>query len=191
MGVFGYGEIIHNLSHKPEDREVFTGKVTGLFPTATDIKNMVPAVLRGTAIGFPLGALPAGGAELPTLMSYAIEKRLSKHPEEFGRGAIEAVAGPEAANNASAAGTLVYKGTLVWKSTGATGNSPVVGSGGTVDFSQAPAAVTVGGTVELNAGAGWLDPAGVISTSYNLKLNRCNAADVNLDLGVNKTLAVS
>jgi len=91
----------------------------------------------------------------------------------------------------SAAGTLVYKGTLVWKSTGATGNSPVVGSGGTVDFSQAPAAVTVGGTVELNAGAGWLDPAGVISTSYNLKLNRCNAADVNLDLGVNKTLAVS
>ena len=63
--------------------------------------------LRGTAIGFPIGALPAGGAELPTLMSYAIEKRLSKRPEEFGRGAIEAVAGPEAANNASAAGTLV------------------------------------------------------------------------------------
>lgn len=63
--------------------------------------------LRGTAIGFPLGALPAGGAELPTLMSYAIEKRLSTQPEAFGRGAIEAVAGPEAANNASAAGTLV------------------------------------------------------------------------------------
>jgi putative tricarboxylic transport membrane protein len=63
--------------------------------------------LRGTVIGFPLGALPAGGAELPTLMSYAVEKRLSTHPEEFGRGAIEAVAGPEAANNASAAGTLV------------------------------------------------------------------------------------
>ena len=63
--------------------------------------------LRGTAIGFPLGALPAGGAELPTLMSYAIEKRLSDRPEQFGRGAIEAVAGPEAANNASAAGTLV------------------------------------------------------------------------------------
>ena len=63
--------------------------------------------LRGTVIGFPLGALPAGGAELPTLMSYAIEKRLSKQPQEFGHGAIEAVAGPEAANNASAAGTLV------------------------------------------------------------------------------------
>ena len=63
--------------------------------------------LRGTAIGFPLGALPAGGAELPTLLSYAVEKRLSSHPEEFGHGAIEGVAGPEAANNASAAGTLV------------------------------------------------------------------------------------
>src|SRR5207344_1210223 len=63
--------------------------------------------LRGTAIGFPLGALPAGGAELPTLMSYAIEKRLSTRPQEFGHGAIEGVAGPEAANNASAAGTLV------------------------------------------------------------------------------------
>ena len=63
--------------------------------------------LRGTLIGFPMGALPAGGAELPTLLSYAVEKRLSAHPEEFGRGAIEGVAGPEAANNASAAGTLV------------------------------------------------------------------------------------
>lgn len=63
--------------------------------------------LRGTAYGFPFGALPAGGAELPTFLSYATEKKLSKHPEEFGKGAIEGVAGPEAANNASAAGTLV------------------------------------------------------------------------------------
>jgi putative tricarboxylic transport membrane protein len=63
--------------------------------------------LRGTAYGFPFGALPAGGAEVPTFLSYATEKKLSKHPEEFGKGAIEGVAGPEAANNASAAGTLV------------------------------------------------------------------------------------
>ncbi|MGH3739010.1 MAG: tripartite tricarboxylate transporter permease [Micromonosporaceae bacterium] len=63
--------------------------------------------LRGTALGFPFGALPAGGAEIPTFLSYAMEKRLSKHPEEFGNGAIEGVAGPEATNNASAAGTLV------------------------------------------------------------------------------------
>ncbi|MEU8658266.1 tripartite tricarboxylate transporter permease, partial [Actinoplanes philippinensis] len=63
--------------------------------------------LRGTGLGFPFGVMPAGGAELPTFLSYALEKRLSKHPEEFGKGAIEGVAGPEAANNASAAGTLV------------------------------------------------------------------------------------
>ena len=63
--------------------------------------------LRGTAIGFPFGAIPAGGAEIPTFLSYVVEKKLSKHPEEFGKGAIEGVAGPEAANNASAAGTLV------------------------------------------------------------------------------------
>lgn len=63
--------------------------------------------LRGTAYGFPFGALPAGGAEVPTFLSYITERRLTKHPEEFGQGAIEGVAGPEAANNASAAGTLV------------------------------------------------------------------------------------
>ncbi|WP_066287411.1 tripartite tricarboxylate transporter permease [Arthrobacter sp. B6] len=62
--------------------------------------------LRGTAFGFPFGALPAGGAEIPTFLSYVTEKRLSKHPEEFGKGAIEGVAGPEAANNAAAAGTM-------------------------------------------------------------------------------------
>jgi putative tricarboxylic transport membrane protein len=62
--------------------------------------------LRGTAIGFPIGVLPAGGSEIPTFLSYLVEKRLAKRPEEFGHGAIEAVAGPEAANNASAAGVL-------------------------------------------------------------------------------------
>lgn len=62
--------------------------------------------LRGTALGFPIGSLPAGGAEIPTFLSYALEKRLTKYPEEFGHGAIEGVAGPEAANNASAAGVL-------------------------------------------------------------------------------------
>ena len=65
------------------------------------------AWLRGAAIGFPLGALPAGGAEIPTFLSYAVERRLARDPSEFGRGAIEGVAGPEAANNAAAAGTLV------------------------------------------------------------------------------------
>src|SRR5918998_860993 len=77
-----------------------------------DFKRSWKPWLRGTAWGFPFGALPAGGAEIPTFLSYVTEKKLSKHPEEFGHGAIEGVAGPEAANNASAAGTLVPMLTL-------------------------------------------------------------------------------
>jgi putative tricarboxylic transport membrane protein len=72
-----------------------------------DFKRSWKPWLRGTAWGFPFGAIPAGGAEIPTFLSYITEKRLAKHPEEFGHGAIEGVAGPEAANNASAAGTMV------------------------------------------------------------------------------------
>jgi putative tricarboxylic transport membrane protein len=75
--------------------------------TTADWKRSFWPWIRGTLFGFPIGALPAGGAEIPTFLSYSTEKRLSKHPEEFGHGAIEGVAGPEAANNASAAGTLV------------------------------------------------------------------------------------
>lgn len=88
-------------------------------------------------------------------------------------------------------GLKVYGGNVIWRSTGATGNSPVVGAGGSVDFSRAPSTVTCGGTVELNAGATWLDPSGRISTPYNLNLNRCTLADVRVNVGPNKTLAVS
>jgi putative tricarboxylic transport membrane protein len=73
----------------------------------SDFRRSWPAWLRGTALGFPIGSLPAGGAEVPTFLSYTTEKKLTKHPEEFGHGAIEGVAGPEAANNAAAAGVLV------------------------------------------------------------------------------------
>jgi putative tricarboxylic transport membrane protein len=73
----------------------------------SDFKRSWKPWLRGTALGFPFGAIPAGGAEIPTFLSYITEKRLTKHPDEFGNGAIEGVAGPEAANNASAAGTMV------------------------------------------------------------------------------------
>ncbi|KQX35364.1 tripartite tricarboxylate transporter TctA [Devosia sp. Root436] len=78
-----------------------------IWMTMEDWKRSWPAWLRGTLIGFPIGAMPAGGAEIGTFFSYAAERRLTKHPEEFGHGAIEGVAGPEAANNASAAGTLM------------------------------------------------------------------------------------
>ena len=75
--------------------------------TRDDSRRSWKPWLRGTALGFPFGALPAGGAEIPTFLSYAAEKRLTKHTDEFGKGAIEGVAGPEAANNAAAAGVLV------------------------------------------------------------------------------------
>src|SRR6476646_11660068 len=80
-----------------------------LWMTAAEWKRSWKPWLRGTAIGFPIGAMPAGGAEIPTFLSYYIEQKLSSHPQEFGTGAIEGVAGPEAANNASAAGTLVAR----------------------------------------------------------------------------------
>ena len=77
-------------------------KVSGLLPTRDDFKRMAAPIVRGTVIGSALGILPGGGAILAAFASYTVEKRVSKHPEEFGRGAIEGVAGPESANNAGA-----------------------------------------------------------------------------------------
>jgi len=104
MGLFGYGEIISNLSRPEEHREVFTGKVEGIMPTKEDFKNMVPAVLRGTALGSALGILPGGGALLSAFTAYTLEKKTKLRPGEvpFGQGNIRGVAGPEAANNAGA-----------------------------------------------------------------------------------------
>lgn len=102
MGVFGYGEIISNLAHGEEKREVFTGEVHGLMPTKEDFKNMVPAILRGTALGSVLGILPGGGALLSAFAAYTIEKKTGLKPGEvpFGQGNIRGVAAPESANNA-------------------------------------------------------------------------------------------
>jgi putative tricarboxylic transport membrane protein len=107
VGLFAVGEALYVASrrkHAPEEIEPVRGS---LWMTKEDWRRSWGPWLRGSALGFPIGALPAGGAEIPTFLSYTMEKRLSKHPEEFGRGAIEGVAGPEAANNASAAGTLM------------------------------------------------------------------------------------
>jgi len=104
MGVFGYGEIIANLSHPEDKREVFTGKVDHIYPTAEDFKRMAPAVLRGTALGSALGILPGGGALLSSFAAYTIEKKTKLKPGEvpFGQGNIRGVAAPEAANNSGA-----------------------------------------------------------------------------------------
>jgi len=102
MGVFGYGEIIANLSKPDDEREVFTAKVQGLFPTAEDFKRMFPAMIRGTALGSALGILPGGGALLSAFAAYTIEKKTKLKPGEvpFGQGNIRGVTAPESANNA-------------------------------------------------------------------------------------------
>lgn len=104
MGVFGYGEIISNLGARETKREVFTANVKGLMPTREDFRNMVPAVLRGTALGSILGILPGGGAVMASFAAYTLEKKTKLKAGEmpFGRGNIRGVASPEAANNAAA-----------------------------------------------------------------------------------------
>ena len=100
MGVFGFAEIMNNLEQK-EKRETFLDKVTSLWPGKEDFKRMIPSILRGTSIGSILGVLPGGGAALAAFAAYSVEKKTSKHSAEFGKGAIEGVAGPESANNAA------------------------------------------------------------------------------------------
>jgi TctA family transporter len=111
MGMFGFAEIIVNLEQK-ERREVFTSKVGRLLPTFDEFKRSLMPMLRGTGLGSLLGILPGGGAVLASFSSYAMEKKLSKHPQEFGKGAIEGVAGPEAANNAGAQTSFIPMLTL-------------------------------------------------------------------------------
>ena len=106
MGIFGFAEIIANVEQR-EHRETFTNNVTHLFPTKEDFRRFIPAALRGTSLGAVLGMLPGGGATLSAFASYTLEKKLSRRSEEFGHGAIEGVAGPEAANNAGAQTSFV------------------------------------------------------------------------------------
>ena len=111
MGLFAFSEILYNLE-STEKREVFTDKVSGLWLTRQEFKEAIPAVLRGTVLGSVLGLLPGGGAVLSSFAAYTVEKKLSRTPERFGRGAIAGVAGPESANNAGAMTSFIPMLTL-------------------------------------------------------------------------------
>lgn len=111
MGIFGIGEVIANLEHTVR-REMTSTTITGLMPTREDWKRIIGPTLRGTALGSALGILPGGGALLSSFASYALEKKVSRNPGEFGRGAIEGVAGPESANNAGAQTSFIPMLTL-------------------------------------------------------------------------------
>ncbi|MBK4217320.1 tripartite tricarboxylate transporter permease [Paracoccus caeni] len=106
VSLFAIGEILFVASRYSQARETPL-KVSGKWMTREDFSRSWKPWLRGTVIGFPMGALPGGGSEIPTMLSYTLERKLSPKPEDFGHGAIEGVAGPEAANNAAAAGILV------------------------------------------------------------------------------------
>jgi putative tricarboxylic transport membrane protein len=108
VGLFAVGEALYLAWQGRESRAGEVMKVSGrLWLSREDLQRSWKPWVRGSLFGFPIGALPAGGAELPTLLSYYTERKLSRNPQEFGHGAIEGVAGPEAANNAAAAGVLM------------------------------------------------------------------------------------
>lgn len=107
VGLFAVGEALYMAAYQSRNHNELTAIKGSLWMSRSDWKRSWPAWLRATAIGFPFGTIPAGGAEVPTFLSYALEKKLTRFPEEFGNGAIEGVAGPEAANNAASAGVLV------------------------------------------------------------------------------------
>ena len=107
VGLFAVGETLWVASHMRRGSGQIEPISGSVWMTRDEWRRSWKPWVRGTAIGFPIGTLPGGGAEIPTFLSYSLEKRLSEQPEEFGKGAIEGVAGPEAANNASAAGVLV------------------------------------------------------------------------------------
>jgi len=107
VGLFAVGEAFYMASRFHGQEEKVEPVRGSLWMTRQDWSRSWKSWVRGFGLGFPIGALPAGGAEVPTLLSYTLERKLTRHPEEFGSGAIEGVAGPEAANNAAATGTLV------------------------------------------------------------------------------------
>ena len=106
MGLFGIGEVLANVE-QTEEPEVITTKIGGLLATREEWKAAAAPMARGSLLGFIIGVLPGGGAIISSFLSYALEKRFSRHPERFGKGAIEGVAAPEAANNGAASSSFI------------------------------------------------------------------------------------
>ncbi|MEV0972013.1 tripartite tricarboxylate transporter permease [Microtetraspora glauca] len=106
MGLYGLGDVLYDLEQKARNARI-EGKLGRVLPTRQDMKDSAGAIGRGSVIGFLLGLLPGGGGVVASLASYATEKKVSKHPEEFGRGAIAGVAGPETANNAGSTSSFL------------------------------------------------------------------------------------
>ena len=106
MGLFGISEVLINVEQGLK-RELAKEKIKGLLPTRQDWKDSTAPIARGSLLGFLFGILPGGGGVTSSFISYAVEKRVSRHPEKFGKGAIEGVAGPESANNAATGGGFV------------------------------------------------------------------------------------
>jgi putative tricarboxylic transport membrane protein len=107
MGLFAVSELLVNLETPAGAADVFKTSLKGLLPTKEDWRKCWAPLSRGTSIGFLIGVLPGGGAIISSFMAYALEKKFSKHPEEFGQGAIEGVASPEAANNAASTSSFI------------------------------------------------------------------------------------
>jgi putative tricarboxylic transport membrane protein len=107
MGLFGISEVFLNIEQVLKGRAIFKTKLNKLFPNLQDWKNTIMPIARGSVLGFLLGILPGGGAVISSFASYGIEKKISKHPEKFGKGAIEGVAGPESANNSATGGAFI------------------------------------------------------------------------------------
>ncbi len=112
MGLFGLTEVMTNLERGVQTRDVIANKITGLMPSRADLKAALPAIIRGTMIGSILGILPGGGALLSSFTAYIVEKKISRDPSQFGKGAIQGVAAPESANNAGAQTSFIPMLTL-------------------------------------------------------------------------------
>jgi putative tricarboxylic transport membrane protein len=107
MGLFGISEVLFNIDEQATEREVFKTRISNLLPTREDWRVSLFPMIRGSLVGFFLGILPGGGAVIASFGAYALEKRISKHPEKFGTGVIEGVASPESANNAASQGAFI------------------------------------------------------------------------------------